>query len=141
MARMKLTPKKDRKERNVLHPKEEREEIAARRRPASPVHHPSPAKRPSPMREEEKRLEEAERWVEEARQLEDVGRFPSLLPTQQLAQMAVEARPSVLGEELVRRKLCPTMGGKAPWKEFLTARKVKKTRKYQPGTVVLWEIW
>ena len=55
--------------------------------------------------------------------------------------MAVEARPSVLGEELVRRKLCPTMGGIAPWKEFLTARKVKKTRKYQPGTVVLWEIW
>ena len=33
------------------------------------------------------------------------------------------------------------MGGKAPWKEFLMARKVKKTRKYWPGTVALWEIW
>ena len=55
--------------------------------------------------------------------------------------MAAEAGPSVLGEEPVRRKLCPTMGGKTPQKEFLTARKVKKTRKYQPGTVALWEIW
>ena len=104
------------------------------------MHHPSPAKKPSPMREVEKTLEEAERWVEEARWLEDVGRSLSSLPTQQLAQMAAEARPSALGEELVRRKLCPTVGGKAPQKEFLMARKVKKTRKYQPGTVALWEI-
>ena len=85
-------------------------------------------------------MEEAERWVEEARQLENVGRLPSSLPTQQLAQMAVEARPSTLGEEPVWRKLQPTVGGKAPWKEFLWAGKVKKTRKYQPGTVALWEI-
>ena len=56
--------------------------------------------------------------------------------------MAVEAGPSDLGgEELVRRKLWPTMGGKAPWKEFLRAGKVKKTRKYWPGTVALQEIW
>ena len=33
------------------------------------------------------------------------------------------------------------MGGKAPWKEFLQAGKVKKTRKYWPGTVDLQEIW
>ena len=33
------------------------------------------------------------------------------------------------------------MGGKAPKKEFLQAGKVRKTRKYQPGTVALWEIW
>ena len=52
-----------------------------------------------------------------------------------------EAGPSALGEEPVRRKLCPTVGGKTPWKEFLKARKVQKTRKYQPGTVALWEIW
>ena len=32
------------------------------------------------------------------------------------------------------------MGGKAPQKEFLKASKVKKTRKYQPGTVALHEI-
>ena len=76
-------------------------------RPPYPLHHPSPARKPSPMREEEKRqLEEADRWVEEARRLEDVGRSPSSLPTQQLAQMAVEARPSASGkEEPVRRKL------------------------------------
>ena len=86
-------------------------------------------------------LEEAERQVEEARWLEEVGRSLSSLPTQQLAQMAVEARPSALGEEPVRRKLCPTMGGKAPQKEFLKAGKIKKTRKYWPGTVALQEIW
>ena len=93
------------------------------------------------MREEEKKLEEAEKWVEEARWLEDVGRSPLSLPTQQLAQMAAEARPSALGEEPVRRKLWPTVGGKAPWKEFLQDSKVKKPRKYWPGTVALWEIW
>ena len=83
-------------------------------------------------------MEEAEKQVEEARRLEDVGRPLSSLPTQQLAQMAVEAGPSALGkEEPVRRKLQPTVGGKAPQKEFLQAGKVKKTRKYQPGTVAL----
>ena len=73
----------------------------------SQVHHPSPARKPSPAREEEKRqMEEAEKWVEEARRLEDVGRSPSLLSTQQLAQMAAEAGPSALSkEEPVRRKL------------------------------------
>ena len=72
-------------------------------------------------------MEEAEKWVEEARRLEDVGRSPSSLPTQQLAQMAGEAGPSTSGkEEPVRRKLQPTMGGKTPQKEFLQAGKVKK---------------
>ena len=87
-------------------------------------------------------VEEAERQVDEARQwLEEVGRSPSLSPTQQLAQMAAEAGPSVLGEEPAKRKLCPTVGAKAPWKEFLKAGKVRKTRKYWPGTVALREIW
>ena len=103
----------------------------------SPVHHPSPTRKPSPVREVEKMFEEAERWVEEARQLKDVGRSPLSLPTQQLAQMAAEAGSSDLGEEPVQRKLQPTVGGKAPWKEFLQAGKVKKTRKYWPGTVAL----
>ena len=43
-------------------------------------------------------VEEAERQVEEARWLEEVGQSLSSLPTQQLAQMAAEAGPSVLGE-------------------------------------------
>ena len=55
--------------------------------------------------------------------------------------MAAETGPSVLGEEPAKRKLHPTMGGKAPQKEFLKAGKVKKTRKYCPGTVALQEIW
>ena len=138
MARTKLTPKKEREGRKVLRMKEDQEKIAKKgRRPPSPVHHPSPARKPSPMREVEKMLEEAERQVEEARQLEEVGQSPSSSPTQQLAQMAAEAGPSVLGEEPVKRKLCLTMGGKAPQKEFLKAGKVKKTRKYRTGTVAL----
>ena len=56
--------------------------------------------------------------------------------------MAAEAGPSMSGkEETVRRKFQLTMGGKAPQKEFLQAGKVKKTRKYWPGTVALQEIW
>ena len=55
--------------------------------------------------------------------------------------MAAEAGPSASGEEPVRRKFQPTVGGKAPQKEFLQAGKVKKTRKYWPGTVGLQEIW
>ena len=70
------------------------------------------------------------------------GRSPLSSLTQQLTQMAAEAGPSMLGkEETVRRKLQPTVGGKAPWKEFIQAGKVKKTRKYWPGTVALREIW
>ena len=106
----------------------------------SPVHHPSPVKRASPVREVKQMLEEAEKWVEDARRLEEVGRLLSSLSTQQLAQMAAEAGPSILGEEPAKRKLCPTMGGKAPQKEFLKAGKVKKPRRYRPGTVALHEI-
>ena len=124
MARTKVMPKKEREGRRVLRMKEDRENIAKKGRwPPSLVHHPSPARKSSPTREVEKTLEEAERWVEETRQLEEVGRSLSLLPAQQLAQMAAEARPSVLGEEPVKRKLCPTMGGKAPQKEFLKTGK------------------
>ena len=142
MVRTKVMPKKERRgDRCVLWPREARQKIAKKgRRLPSLVHHPSPARKLSPTREEEKRLDEAERWVEEARWLEDVGRSSSLLSTQQLAQMAAEAGPSALGDEPVRRKLWPTMGGKAPQKEFLQAGKVKKTRKYWPGTVAIWEI-
>ena len=124
-------PRKDERgrERWVLHSKEARKALAEKGwRPPSPVHHPSPAKRPLPVREEEeKQVEEAERWVEEARRLEDVGRLPSSLPTQQLAQMAAEAGPSTLGqEEPARRKFQLTIGGKAPQTEFLQAGKVKE---------------
>ena len=169
MARTKVIPRKEREGRTVIRSKEERvllakkakkelEKARQRRRekeraswvreekveqkgPPSPVHHPSPAKRPSPAREVVQMMEEAERQVEEASWLEEVGWLPSLLLTQQLAQMAVEARPSASGEEPAQRKLHPTIGGKAPWKEFLKTGKVKKTRKYWPGTVALCEIW
>ena len=77
----------------------------------------------------------------EAEQLEEVGRSLESSPTWQLAQMAVEAGPSTSGgEELARRKLWLTVGGKAPWKEFLKARKVKMPWRYWPGTVALCKI-
>ena len=117
-----------------------RKEEVIEKQPPSPVHHPSPAKSSSPMREVVQVMEEVIGWVEEANRLAEVGRSPSSLPTQQLVQMAAEARPSALGEEPARRKLHPTIGGKAPRKEFLKAGKVKKTRKYRPGTVALREI-
>ena len=51
------------------------------------------------MREVAQVLEEMIGQVEEASRLEAVGRSPLLSPTQQLAQMAVEAGPSALGEK------------------------------------------
>ena len=55
--------------------------------------------------------------------------------------MAVEARPSKSGREgPAHKKLQPTMGGKAPQKEFLWAGQVKKPRRYWPGTVALCKI-
>ena len=87
-------------ERWVLRLREVRRALAEKGwRPPSPMHHPSPAQESSPMREVEKQMEEAEKWVEEARRLEDVGRSPSSLPTQQVAQMAAEAGPSTSGQE------------------------------------------
>ena len=165
MARTKTTPQKERERKIVLRTSEERAQLASvarqgedrrsRRRlarwvskekmtakqPPSPVHHPSPAKTSSPTREVEQTLEEMKGWVEEASRLEGVDRSPLSSPTQQLAQMAVEAGPSVLGEEPPQRKLHPTIGGKAPWKEFRKEGKVRKTRRYWPGTVALREIW
>ena len=164
MARTKVTPRKERAGKTVLRSSEERARLAStarqgedrrsRRRlarraskemiqekqPPSPVHHPSPAKSSSPAREVEQTLEEMKERVEEASKLAEVGRSPSSSPTRQMAQMAVEAGPSASGEEPARRKFCPTIGGKAPRKEFLKAGKVQKTRKYRPGTVALREI-
>ena len=135
MARTKVMPKKGEKGRMKI--LQMRAVVHAEKweGPSSPVHPPSPAPQTSP------REEEIMRWIAEVEWPEGVGRLPQLLLTQQLVQMAVEARPSTLGgEELARKKLQPTMGGKAPWKEFLKASKVKKTRKYQSGTVALCEI-
>ena len=59
----------------------------------------------------------------------------------ELAQMAAEAGPSTLGgEEPAQRKLRPTVGGKAPQKEFLKAGKLKKPQRHKLGTVALCEI-
>ena len=75
--------------------------------------------------------EEIIKHIAKAEQLEEVGSLLLPLPTQQLAQMDAEAGPSMSGgEEPARKKLQPTMGGKAPRKEFLKVGKVKKTQKY-----------
>ena len=60
-----------------------------------------------------------------------MGRSPELSLTQQLAQVAMEAGPSMLGgEEPASGKLGHTVRGKAPQKEFLKDGKVKRTQKY-----------
>ena len=52
-----------------------------------------------------------------------------MLPTQQLAQMAVEAGPSKLGgEEPAHKKLQPTMGGKAPPEGIFTGRQSEEAQ-------------
>ena len=80
--------------------------------------------------------------IAEAEQLEGWGGHCCHQPPNSWPQMAVEAGPSKSGgEQPACKKLCPTMGCKAPpQKEFLQAGKVKKTRKYWPGTVAFCEI-
>ena len=125
MARTKVTPRKGDKggKTRILRTRAVVYAEGKERRSLSPVHPPSPA--------QEAPLEAGKimRRITEAEHLEGVGRSPSSLLTQQLA---AEARPSMLGrEEPVRRKVQPTMGGKAPpWKAFLKTGKVKKTHKY-----------
>ena len=64
------------------------------------------------------------------------------LPTQQLAQMAAEARPSAFRGGASQEE-APTYHGRQspPRRNSCQAGKVKKTRKYWPGTVALWENW
>ena len=79
---------------------------------------------PAPEVEQAPTQEELAQQVGEAERLGEVGRSPESSPTQQLAQMAAEAGPSMSGgEEPARRKLQPTVGGEAPQKEFLKAGK------------------
>ena len=107
--------------------------------PTSEVPHTSEP--PAPTQETPPDQEEMRRRVTEAEQLEEVGRLPVLSPTWQLAQMAADAGPSTSGgEEPAHKKLQPTMGGKAPQMEFLWAAPLKKSWKYQLGTVALHEI-
>ena len=83
------------------------------------------------------------RWggEEEARKLEEVRSLLESSPTWQLAQMAVVDGPSTSAEgEPSRKKLHPTVGGKASRKEFLKAGVLKKPWKYCMGTVALNEI-
>ena len=135
---MKITPYQGKRcgETQVLWTRAATKLETREKRPSSLVHPPTPAKEAPPQ------AEEIMCWIAEVEWLKGVGRSPSSLLTQQLAQMAAEARQSMLGkEEPVRRKLWPHVGGTASQKEFLLAGKVKKTWKYQPGTVTLQEIW
>ena len=123
MAKMKKTPRmgEGRKALQV----QTRAEVHVK-----PVGPPALVEPPVPDVEAPPTPSEMERRRAEAEKLEEVGRSLESSLTQQFAQMAVEAGPSMLGgEELARRKLQPTMGGRAPQKEFLKARKVKKPQR------------
>ena len=130
MARTKVTPKKEREGRRVLQTPEEQKRISkkGRRSPLLYTTPPQPRK-PSPMREVEKMVEEAVRQVEEARWLEEVGRSLLLLPTQQLAQMAVEAGPSASGEEPAVEEALPYCGRQSPPEGVPHSRKGQEAQK------------
>ena len=68
---------------------------------------------------------------QEAMKLEEAGRSPGSSPTQWFVQMVVEVGTS--GGR-------PTVGGKAPQKEFLKKGYMKKPWRYQPGMLTLHEI-
>ena len=71
------------------------------------------------------------RQIAEVETLEAVGRSPQSLLTQQLAQMAVEPRPSMSGGEELAQEEAPTYHGRQSSQEgILKVGKVKKTRKY-----------
>ena len=98
-------------ERSDLGAEDQSSSPQGRREEEALITHPPP----SPAQEAPPETGEIMRRITEAEQLEGVGRSLSLSLTQQLAQMAAEVGPSKLGrEELASRKLCPTMGGKAP---------------------------
>ena len=72
----------------------------------APVELPALAEPPAPDLEAPHTLGETERRRVEVEKLEEVGRSTELSSTQQLFQMAAEARPSTLGGEgPARRKL------------------------------------
>ena len=131
MARTTITPWKE--EKGKARKVKTRAEVHA-----MPVEPPVLVEPPVPTEEVPPSLVEVERRRVEVSRLEEVGRLLELSPTQRLA---AEARPLMSGgEEPARKELCLTVGGKAPQKEFLVARKVKKLQRYQPGRVALHEI-
>ena len=102
---------------------------------------PSAGRSPSAWNRSPPIPKEMERRMAEVGKLEEVGRSPELLPTQQLAQIAAKARPSMSGgEKLAQRKLRPTVGDKAPQKEFQKAGIVKRSQRYWPEPVALCKI-
>ena len=128
MARTKITPRKGEKGK----PKKVKTRVEVHVQPEEP---------PVPEVEAPPTPSEMERRRAEAERLEELGRLLESSLTQQLAQMAVEARPSMLGrEEPPRRNLQLTMVGKASWMEFLQAGKVKKPQRYWLGMVALHKI-
>ena len=96
---------------------------------------------PVPLLETPPSQEEIIKRIEEAEQLGQVGRSLQSSPTWQLAQMAVEARPSTLGgEEPVHKKLWPTVGGKAPPEGILAGCTTEEAPKVLAGTVALCKV-
>ena len=120
MVRMKVTPRKGREREREMD-----EDQGRGPKPSSEA--PTPVDPPAPVLETPPDQDEMRRRVAEAEQLEEVGRSPQSLPTQ---QMAAEAGPSTSGgKDPARKKLHPTVRGKASRKEFLTAGKLKKPQR------------
>ena len=123
MARTKVTPHKGEKDdRRQVRMRAEMYAQSQPQRPPTLVDPPAPAQETPPDQDKIRRKVAEVEWFEEA------GRLPQLSISQQLAQMATEAGPSMLGgKEPARKKFYPTVGEKAPRKEFLKAGVIKKT--------------
>ena len=106
-----------------------------------PVHYPSPAKRSSPMREVVQMLEGDGKVGWGGWTAGGGGAITIVITNPTVGPDSCEGQAICLGVGAAWRKLHPTIGGKAPWKELLKAGKVKKTRKYRPSTVAPCEIW
>ena len=68
------------------------------------------------------------------------GKVPIIIANPTVGQDGCRGWAICFGGGASQEEALTNVGGKAPWKEFLQAGKVKKTRKYQPGTVALWDI-
>ena len=105
------------------------------RRPSSSVHPPSPAQEAPPEAGEIMRIVEAE-------QLEGVVEVAIIIANLTVGPDGCRGQAIYVGWGGASQEAAPTYCGRQnPQKEFLKTGKVKKTLKYQLGTVALCKFW
>ena len=150
MARTKVTPKKEREGRTVLHTKAERARIAKKVReenvekkkgPPLLCTTPPQPKSPHPQGRWYRR------WKRQRGRLRRLDGWRKWVGCHCSCQPKSWPRWLQRLGHLLQERSQPRGSSALPWeakppqKEFFKAGKVKKTRKYWPGTVALQEIW